>query len=421
MIGWRPVDDVIENATKRLAACLQHVENSPYFVAPRAFSISDPTANLEAILGEVDRVCDERIADFLGLQDLAWTDEVLAPGSGWVESAPTLLQQLADDEGSLLSWAFGVAIGRFSDESLVQQPSAPEPLVALPVSVPAESHNETVGPSSRFIRVSDPGHPADIGSAIVVVLEDAAALFPHVRDRLLALSDREQLQAWLRSKFFSDHLSQYSMSGRRAPLYWPLGTRSGSFVVWLYAHRVSQDTLFRVVHDFVRPKIVFEEGRLADLTSEGKISAEHRRRTAAQKQLLDELRELQETLETVAPLWQPDLIDGFAVVLAPMWRLFVHHRAWADELRGHWHKLARGEYDWSRLAMRLWPERVVPLCAQDRSIAIAHGVEDVFWVTNPRNSSAWVPRSLPTRAISELVAQRHDVAIKAALDRVAAP
>jgi hypothetical protein len=26
--------------------------------------------------------------------------------------------------------------------------------------------------------------------------------------------------------------------------------------------------------------------------------------------------------------------------------------------------------------MRLWPERVVPKCAKDRSLAIAHGLED---------------------------------------------
>jgi hypothetical protein len=30
--------------------------------------------------------------------------------------------------------------------------------------------------------------------------------------------------------------------------------------------------------------------------------------------------------------------------------------------------------------MHLWPERVVPKCMTDRSLAIAHGLEDVFWV-----------------------------------------
>ena len=38
-----------------------------------------------------------------------------------------------------------------------------------------------------------------------------------------------------------------------------------------------------------------------------------------------------------------------------------------------------GKYDWAHIAMHLWPERVVPKCATDRSLAIAHGLEDVFW------------------------------------------
>ena len=43
-------------------------------------------------------------------------------------------------------------------------------------------------------------------------------------------------------------------------------------------------------------------------------------------------------------------------------------------------RCARAEHDWAHLAMHLWPERVVPKCAKDRSLAIAHGLEEVFWV-----------------------------------------
>ncbi len=42
--------------------------------------------------------------------------------------------------------------------------------------------------------------------------------------------------------------------------------------------------------------------------------------------------------------------------------------------------LGHGEYDWAHLAMHFWPERGVPKCVTDRSLAIAHGVEDIFWV-----------------------------------------
>ena len=30
--------------------------------------------------------------------------------------------------------------------------------------------------------------------------------------------------------------------------------------------------------------------------------------------------------------------------------------------------------------MSIWPERVVPKCVTDRSLAIAHDLEDLFWV-----------------------------------------
>jgi hypothetical protein len=64
--------------------------------------------------------------------------------------------------------------------------------------------------------------------------------------------------------------------------------------------------------------------------------------------------------------------------------------------------------------MHLWPERVVPKCAKDRSLAIAHGLEDVFWIegTNGR----WTARKTPTRSVDELVRERTSAAVKSALN-----
>ena len=70
--------------------------------------------------------------------------------------------------------------------------------------------------------------------------------------------------------------------------------------------------------------------------------------------------------------------------------------------------------------MHLWPERVVPKCASDRSLAIAHGLEDVFWAEGA--DGKWVKRSRPTRTVEELVAERTSPAVKAALaDLLGAP
>ena len=75
--------------------------------------------------------------------------------------------------------------------------------------------------------------------------------------------------------------------------------------------------------------------------------------------------------------------------------------------------MAAGKFDWAHLAMHLWPERVVSKCATDRSLAIAHGLEDVFWAEGA--GGRWKPRSIPTRSIDDLVRERSSAAVKAAL------
>ena len=67
----------------------------------------------------------------------------------------------------------------------------------------------------------------------------------------------------------------------------------------------------------------------------------------------------------------PSFEDGVIINFAPLWRL-VAHKTWRSELKATWDALTRGEFDWTHLAMRLWPDRVVPKCATDRSLAIAH-------------------------------------------------
>ena len=63
--------------------------------------------------------------------------------------------------------------------------------------------------------------------------------------------------------------------------------------------------------------------------------------------------------------------------------------------------------------MHLWPERVVPKCQDDRSLAIAHGLEDEFWVED--GDGKWRARSEPTQSIDELVKERTSPAVEAAL------
>ena len=119
-------------------------------------------------------------------------------------------------------------------------------------------------------------------------------------------------------------------------------------------------------------------------------------------------------MKRIAPLWNPNLNDGVIINFAPLWRLVPQHKAWQKECKKVWDKLVKGDYDWAHLAMHLWPERVVPKCQDDRSLAIAHGLEEEFWYED--DDDKWQNRQVSEDRVAELVAERASTAVKAALD-----
>jgi hypothetical protein len=308
---------------------------------------------------------------------------------------------------ALNSWLVGAVFGRFDPRLATGEravPEEPEPFDPLPPRSPGmwpegETPNDIPG-----ILVDDEGHSEDLTARVRWAAERVRWQPP------------EDVRAWLAREFFSLHIKMYSKSRRKAPIYWQLATPSGSYSVWLYIRAFTKDTLFRVRHDYVGPKLKHEERRLESLRAEfgENPSAAQRKRIAAQESFVQELRVFLEEIERVAPLWNPDLDDGVIINFAPLWRLVPHNKSWQKELKATWDSLCAEEYEWSHLAMHLWPERVVPKCAKDRSLAIAHGLEEVFWMEN--SEGKWVARETPTRSIEELVHERTSPAVKAALD-----
>jgi len=90
------------------------------------------------------------------------------------------------------------------------------------------------------------------------------------------------------------------------------------------------------------------------------------------------LRDFRDELLRLAKFWKPDLNDGVQITAAPLWKLF-QHKAWQKKLKETWESLEKGDYDWAHLACSIWPDRVLNKCHQDRSLAIAHDVDDVCW------------------------------------------
>lgn len=194
--------------------------------------------------------------------------------------------------------------------------------------------------------------------------------------------------------FFQDHLKRYSKSRRKAPIYWPLSTASGSYTVWLYYHRLTDQTLYMVVNKYVEPKIsevqnavdsmqyaveARERGITGNLPSAYGLlpTSQLRKQWEDARTFLGELRDLREELLRIAALpYKPDLNDGVIINAAPLHKLF-RLRSWAKDTEDCWKKLQKGDYDWAHLAYTIWPDRVREVCKRDRSIAVAHGLEDL--------------------------------------------
>jgi hypothetical protein len=267
------------------------------------------------------------------------------------------------------------------------------------------------------ILVDDPGDARDLTSAVHAVVDAVfGASGDALWDEAAALLDPRgnDLRAWLSLSLFEHHLKLYSKSRRKAPILWQLGTPSRRYSLWLYAYRLTDDSFFQLQNDVLAPKLAYEERQLLGLaqSSSENPSAKVRKEIDAQESFVDELRALLEEVKRVAPLWKPTLDDGVVMVMAPLWRL-VPHKSWQKELRAKWAELVAGKYDWAHLAMHLWPERVVPKCATDRSLAIAHGLEGVFWADD--NDGKWQPRPTPTVPVEELIQERTSNAAKNAL------
>lgn len=246
------------------------------------------------------------------------------------------------------------------------------------------------------ILVDDPGHPRDIVAKVREVLAyvyGSAERAQEIEEEALGILQEggrtpRTLRDWFRSQkatelgktFFDFHIQRYSKSRRKAPIYWRLTSNPGrgqaEYSVWLYYHRLTGDTLWQVLTRYIGPKRELEARRLEELRrgreragagERGRIEKE----IEAKLQLLEELDWFDARLRAVAERgYAPDLDDGVIINLAPLHELVP----W-KEPEQVWKRLEKGDYDWAKLAMKYWPERVREKCREDRSLAIAHGME----------------------------------------------
>lgn len=446
------------------------VETSHAFVLPALLQVSGETLASRAAFrsrhietGRMEQLATQAEIDELcfGLYALPDAERrAIVEGFGVVDSSPgapdILVESAADPEDAadedgdedgeeeqgiadaanlaadLVSWAVGASFGRFDIRLATgarPRPEQPKPFDSLPacssamltgadgLPVPQPPPGYAVDPPENGILVDDPGHPRDLTAAVRRIFD---LVFGADADRwwadVSALLDSKghDLRGWLAGSFFEYHIKLHSKSRRKAPIVWQIGTPSGIYSIWLYAHRVTHDALFHIQNEVLGPKLAHEERQLTNLiqSAGGSASAQERKQISQQQAFVEELRALLGEVKTVAPIWNLNLDDGVVPTMAPLWPLVAQHKPWQRVLKAKWEDLAAGKNDWAHVAMRLWPERVIPQCASDRSLAIAHGLEDVFWAVG---DGKWLARAAPTRPVDELVRERTSSAVKAAL------
>jgi hypothetical protein len=298
-------------------------------------------------------------------------------------------------EEAHISYLVGCIFGRWDIRYATGKkspPALPDPFAPLPVCPPGMLQSDLGLPATpsdlpthypleipwEGILVDEENHPKDI----VALVENALELIhgennTAVETAACSALGAPELRAYFRrfatgkvKGFFEHHLDRYTKSKRKAPIYWPLSTRSGAYTLWIYYHRLNEQTLFRALADFVDPK-------LRDLDRDIRVAKERSDsdRVEELQEFETEIKELKATIEeTIRLPWKPNLNDGVLITASPLWKLFRLNR-WQTALRDCWEKLQRGDLDWAHLAHAIWPTRVETKCRTDRSLAIAHNLE----------------------------------------------
>ena len=372
-------------------------------VAKTAEFLSRLSSSANECVGEVQKKWDQHVDDVYGVNT---TGMVLDDS----EDAPTDVDEddAYEDVSSysiettasiLISYCFGVAFGRWDLNLSIKgaELGSDDPFEPLPVCPPGQliNHREDypIEIPAQGMLVDDPGHPFDIehclGKVIHALWKDNGSA---IESESIASLGQSSLRNYFRApnRFFADHLGKYSKSRRKAPVYWPLSTASGSYTLWVYYPSLNNQTLFTAVNDFLdgpSGKLTQVSRECAELRikSSGRSRDEEKQYETLQT-FEQELTDLRDTLLKIAPVYQPNHDDGVQITAAPLWPLF-RHKPWQKVLKDTWAKLEKGDYDWAHLAMAYWPERAREKCKTDKSLAIAHGLEDLYveQETTPKN------------------------------------
>jgi hypothetical protein len=194
--------------------------------------------------------------------------------------------------------------------------------------------------SERLLH-DEEGHARDVVASIEAVID----LIQELQPVCLALPQgAKDLRTWLRGRFFTEHLKDYSASRRYAPIYWYLAVPSKKWGLWVYAPALSRELLFAVA-SAARDKLRRLREQVAQLRGVTDREAIERRERA--DALASEVEQFAGHADKVAQSgWQPDLNDGLVLCAAPLEPLFADE-GWRRRVAQYRWDLEKNEYPWA--------------------------------------------------------------------------
>ena len=171
------------------------------------------------------------------------------------------------------------------------------------------------------------------------------------------------------SGFFDYHFKRYTKSRRKAPIYWLLSSEDGSIAYWVYYPKLSKNTLPELII-----KLREEQERLKSELNRALASQNKVQETSIRSQIQQVEDMMAEIAKIQSSGYLPNHDDGVPVTSAPLVNI-IPHRGWKQECADNMEQLENGEYDWSHLAMSMYPARVTQKAKKDWCLALTHGLE----------------------------------------------
>lgn len=188
------------------------------------------------------------------------------------------------------------------------------------------------------------------------------------------------LRKFLDKEYFTNyHLKWY----RKRPVYWYIQSSKRNYGFVIFHEKITKDTFYAIQREpYLDTKrnavnLEMQDMQARILQAAGGERKKLEKRLAELRELAEELAQFAKDLEAItlggyepAPDW---IDDGLILRMAPLWKVIP---LWKSEPKKYWERLEAGEFDWSHIAMRYWPERVGAKCKTNKSYAIAHGHEE---------------------------------------------